>query len=185
MHMMFWMWSVQGSMLNYAYVPNLWLHQGFCRANPRLGCHGHTINLALLQTNILYSFSVLNRTGKRFWRRVPKLWIIFGEILLLVENLTSLAPYFQIFQWHLTISYRVVPWGSAQLAHPLEWPSFWGSNQERNKAFFNIMVLEWHCTLLYHHQWGLCTDFSTHRQTFTTDWDVTAGMPWPVAHVRL
>jgi len=43
------------------------------------------INLAPIQTNIL-STSAENRAGEHFWGHVPKLQIIFGEILSHVVN---------------------------------------------------------------------------------------------------
>jgi hypothetical protein len=48
--------------------------------------------------------------------------IIFGEILLRVENLRLPAPYFRIFTWHLIAPYSLAPRATARLARPLDRP---------------------------------------------------------------
>jgi hypothetical protein len=53
---------------------------------------------------------------------MPKLWIIFGEILLCSENMFSLASYFRLFQWLLSACYRLVPLAAVLLARPIVWP---------------------------------------------------------------
>jgi len=50
---------------------------------------------------------------------MPKLRIIFGEILSSVENLVLPAPYFRSFQWYLSSTYRLAPRAAVRLARPL------------------------------------------------------------------
>jgi hypothetical protein len=83
-----------------------------------IGAPGQANILAPLHTNMLQNFWSTTRLANLFWGNVPKLRIIFKEILSRVE---LLASYFQLFQWYLRTAYRSVAWAATQLACHTVW----------------------------------------------------------------
>jgi hypothetical protein len=81
------------------------------------GRPGQANKLALLQTDIIWTFSAYKRAGEHFWGRVPKLRIIFGGILSRVE--TSVY-YHHISDYSNDVWVPLIGWHPGQLPG---WPA--------------------------------------------------------------
>ena len=74
-------------------------------------------NLAPLETDIVWKILAQSRAGEHFWGRVPKLRVIFAEIISRVEYLSLLAPYVPLVQWRLSAPCQLAP-GAAGFGCP-------------------------------------------------------------------
>ena len=86
------------------------------------GRPGQATNFYAYSNQYSLNLSAKGRDGEHFWGRVRILRIIFGEILLNVENLCLSAPYFRLFSWRLSAPYRLAPRASVLLARRLDRP---------------------------------------------------------------